>query len=425
MKDAAIIARARIPEARALALLRAHLDAHPDNHTRSGPLSPGLRAELARRISAAVPEARALLSAADALLWQVVASYEGILRRRAERWSQMTGHVAADPEDLAAAARYGCWRGLLRWQPGSGAAPLHWALQWAESAAQRDDSSGGDLVGGLSTQHRSRGWDRPRATLATARLDAPAPYGDGRILLHSLIPAPVVGDDLDTRLDLHQIRGRIEQAVAALPARAQAIIRARLEGEILSDIGARLGLSRERARQVEVEAIDAIRSSLSSGTLLPAADPRRYTRAARRPQTTPPAPDTVSGRVCALLQTDPAMTASTVAAQIGITPSSASAIAGKMRKIGAAPPKPEPPAPPPMPPGETRAPLSTRLPALVRAYPGLRISGAADALGSTVETIRSVAHDLRVAGVLLPYDPAHPGLYAAPIRIVSIPTLRP
>ena len=350
MKDAAIIARARIPEARALALLRAHLDAHPDNHTRSGPLSPGLRAELARRISAAVPEARALLSAADALLWQVVASYEGILRRRAERWSQMTGHVAADPEDLAAAARYGCWRGLLRWQPGSGAAPLHWALQWAESAAQRDDCTGGDLVGGLSTQHRSRGWDRPRATLATARLDAPAPYSDGRILLHALIPAPVSGDDLDTRLDLHQIQGRVEQAVAALPARAQQIVRARLEGEILSDIGARLGLSRERVRQIEAEALHAI-----APTIYPAPPPRTEADGPRADGQAAPIDPTMRG-----------------------------------------------------------AALRTRLLDLARDRPGLTSAEVATLLRAPWASVRPAAACLRSDGLLLPHDDRRPGIYPAP-----------
>ena len=349
-EDAAIIARARIPEARALALLSGLIDAHPDNHTRSGPLSPGLRAELARRISAAVPEARALLSAADALLWQVVASYEGILRRRAERWSQMTGYVAADPDDLAAAARYGCWRGLLRWQPDSGAAPLHWALQWAESAAQRDDSSAGDMAGGLSTKHRSRGWDRPVATLATARLDAPASYSDGRFLLHSLIPAPVSGDDLDTRLDLHQIRGRVEHAVAALPARAQQIVRARLEGEILSDIGARLGLSRERVRQIEAEALHAIAPGI-----YPAPPPRTAADGPRADGQAAPIDPTMRG-----------------------------------------------------------AALRARLLDLARDRPGLTSAEVATLLRAPWASVRPAAACLRSDGLLLPHDDRRPGIYPAP-----------
>ena len=403
-EDAATIARARVYEARALTLLRAAIDAHPDNHTRSGPLSPGLRAELARRISATNPEARALLSRADALLWGVVASYEGILRRHAERWSRLTGHVAADPDDLAAAARYGCWRGLLRWQPDSGAAPLHWALQWAESAAQRDDSSAGDMTGGLSTKHRSRGWDRPGATVARARLDAPAVAGGQRkeVLLHSLIPAPVAGDDIDTRLDLHQIRGRIEQAVAALPARAQAILRARLDGEILSDIGARLGISRERTRQIEAEALHAI-----APEIYPAPPPRSSADGPAAVEADPAMRGAVlRTRLLDLARERPGLTSAEVATALRAAYTAVRPAAAQLRADGLLLPHDDRrpgicPAPTDAPATVTAQPRGTVIDAVraaLTADPGADLAALAARIGTTTKSARATASILRMRG---------------------------
>jgi hypothetical protein len=219
------------------------------------------------------------------------------------------------------------------------------------------------MTGGLSTKHRSRGWDRPRATLATARLDAPAAAGGQRkeVLLHSLIPAPVVGDDLDTRLDLHQTRVRVEQAVAALPARAQAIIRARLEGDILSDIGARLGISRERARQIEAEALHAL-----APEIYPAPPPRTAADGPRADSQAAP--------------TDPTMR-------------------------GAA--------------------LRTRLLDLARERPGLTSAEAATLLRAPWASVRPAAACLRSDSLLLPHDDRRPGIYPAPTDAPATVTAQP
>ena len=424
--DIATIARARALEDRALALLSGALDAHPDSHG-PRPLSPGLRAELARRVSAAVPEARALLAEADALLWQIVATYESVIQRRAERWAQMVGSVAADPDDLAAAARLGCWRALLRWKQDGGSSPLHFALQWAESAAQRDNTTTGDLCGGLSTKRRSRGWNRPRATIA-ARLDAPirTPSGDPGAPLMEFVP----GDDADTdeHLHLYQLRQQVEQHVRHLHPRAQAIIRARLEGQFFDEIAASFGISRERVRQIESAAIDAIRRAVIPQPPPPPKPPRPPKPARVKPPAppkpprlpAPPAPGTVTARIADLLHADPAATTYTISTALGIDRNSASALAGKLRAAGMAPPRPPAPAPPPLPRTGT---LATDLIALVHADPGVSVAAAIVSLGSTEASVRTVVDALRRAGALLPHDPARPGLYTEK-RLAKIPTLR-
>lgn len=403
-QDAATIARARALEDRALALLSGALDAHPDNHTARGPLSPGLRSELARRISAANPEARALLSEADALLWQIVATYEAAIRHRARGWSRMTAAVGSDPDDLAAAARLGCWRGLLRWRPDGGSAPLHFALQWAESTAQRDNTTTGDLCGGLSTRERSRGWRRPRSVIA-ARLDAPirTPSGDPGARLIEFVS----GADADPadQISLRQLWQQVERCVSGLHPRAQEVLRARLAGQTLTEIGESLGISRERTRQIEAAALVAIREALGVAPVPPPPPPPPVLCA--RPAA-PPAPGTIAARVAKLLQAEPAATASTIAAKLGINPKSASALAGRLRAEGHAPPRPASPAPPPI---ARTGTLATDLAALIGAYPGISVAAAVIALASTEASVRTVVKVLQARGVVAPHDPARPGLH--------------
>lgn len=90
-------------------------------------------------------------------------------------------------------------------------------------------------------------------------LDRPIGLDEGAAL-HELIPAPEVEpfEDLEVPLDL----GALRAAVARLPEREREIIRLRygLDGKPLSlaQIGRRLGITRERARQIEAEALERL-----------------------------------------------------------------------------------------------------------------------------------------------------------------------
>jgi RNA polymerase primary sigma factor len=78
--------------------------------------------------------------------------------------------------------------------------------------------------------------------------------------LHELIAAPEVEpfEDIEVPLHLEALR----TAVARLPEREREIIRLRygLEGEPLSlaQVGRRLGITRERVRQIEAEALERL-----------------------------------------------------------------------------------------------------------------------------------------------------------------------
>jgi RNA polymerase primary sigma factor len=90
-------------------------------------------------------------------------------------------------------------------------------------------------------------------------LDRPVGLDEGAPL-HEFIPAPDVEPFEDVEVPLHL--EALRTAVARLPEREREIIRLRygLEGEPLSlaQVGRRLGITRERVRQIEAEALERL-----------------------------------------------------------------------------------------------------------------------------------------------------------------------
>lgn len=68
-----------------------------------------------------------------------------------------------------------------------------------------------------------------------------------------------------------QLRGRLDAAVAALPPRLATVIRLRFgldaddDGIIFREVGKAIGLNRERARQLEVEALRLLKDAMTRG----------------------------------------------------------------------------------------------------------------------------------------------------------------
>jgi len=126
---------------------------------------------------------------------------------------------------------------------------------------------GTDEVKGAYTREIARELDVPVAQVRSVReaprtvtsLDRPVGLNDG-VPLHELIPAPELETFEDVEVPLHL--EALRSAVARLPDREREIILLRygLEGEPLSlaDIGRRLGITRERVRQIETEALERL-----------------------------------------------------------------------------------------------------------------------------------------------------------------------
>jgi hypothetical protein len=114
----------------------------------------------------------------------------------------------------------------------------------------------------------------------TAMLSLDEVAGDGSATLGDLLAADVdVVDDVDARLSADTLH----QAVAQLPGRLRMLIELRygMSGEdphSLAEIGRSLGLTRERVRQLEGRALDALAASVAARRPRRRRDPRSDTR---------------------------------------------------------------------------------------------------------------------------------------------------
>jgi len=100
------------------------------------------------------------------------------------------------------------------------------------------------------------------AARASTSLDAPVGDGDDAVLGDF-----VAGDELlpDEAVELHLRSEALRRAIAALPQREREVVTMRyglagIEAQTLEEIGRRLGLTRERVRQIELEALRRLAS---------------------------------------------------------------------------------------------------------------------------------------------------------------------
>lgn len=295
-RDEADVLAAQAIETLALTELDDRIERYHDDRGWNGDRSRGINAEAVRAILAAdkrsgspdpaLRSARARIEQADALYWGVVARWGDLPLRLAKKWCHKAPRgITWDADDLAGAARIGLHRGLLRYQADGGAGPRTWAVRWAESYAQRDNSSHGDLSGSAAV----RGGFRRPAVLRAARLDAPLLDGrDGKtdVRLLDMVAAPAAADVGDA-LDLARARADLQQRLADLPERQRiAFVRHEIDGRTMVQIGAEdLGCSRERVRQLVneaarrlgpdvEEALDLLRGHEASTAPLPRPKPR-------------------------------------------------------------------------------------------------------------------------------------------------------
>ena len=107
-----------------------------------------------------------------------------------------------------------------------------------------------------------------RLSGADMQLDAPMSGEDGPTRGESLIdPAPRPDEIVAERIDAERRRAELQRALLGLNQRELRIVRERRlreDGVTLEALGARLGISKERVRQIEARALDKLRRLLTN-----------------------------------------------------------------------------------------------------------------------------------------------------------------
>jgi RNA polymerase sigma factor (sigma-70 family) len=170
------------------------------------------------------------------------------------------------PEDLLSEAQIGFLDGVARFDPAACWQLTTYAIHRIRSTVQRAKANTGNAIripvglreGGAKGAKALPGDNKRvmamRAALGMCSLDAPIGDDDGGTLGDM-----TAGDD-DTEATVadnewnEETGAVLAEIMAALPEKFAGVLRRRADGETLDQVGAALGVSRERARQLEVEA---------------------------------------------------------------------------------------------------------------------------------------------------------------------------
>jgi len=200
--------------------------------------------------------------------------------------------------DLIQEGNIGLMKAVDRWQPGRGLRFSTYATWWIRQAVGRGVADYGrtirlpvhavEAIGKIERQRRAfrerEGReptevelsalagipaDKMRLLLEAARLpfslDAPTGDDDDNTTVREFVTDRSVPSPEDEVL-ASEMAGRLEQALAPLNAREQEVLRLRFglasdREHTLAEVGRRLGLSRERVRQIESRALAKLRRS--------------------------------------------------------------------------------------------------------------------------------------------------------------------
>lgn len=135
-------------------------------------------------------------------------------------------HLDSYGQEITSWALFAVWRALATWEPQK-ASLAHWLSLYSFGFAGR-----------LLSKIR----------LDTVSLFEPVQEGEEATLLDTL---PSLGPGPEEVL----FRRVLQEALATLPERHRDVLKRRLQGQTLEEIGQELGLSRERVRQLETLAI--------------------------------------------------------------------------------------------------------------------------------------------------------------------------
>lgn len=211
------------------------------------------------------------------LIWSVIHKY---------KWSSL------DRDDLFAEGVCGMLRAARKFDASKGMKFTTYAVTWIRQCIGRAVEQSGairipshyqdtlralwrakdELGEGATTESLQEllGWDSKKIALALEverntrlfELDAPISThsykGDGKETLGIEMLASSEHDPAQIVVS-QQSNDALWALVDLLPARSAQILRARLEGKTLSDVGQKFGISRERTRQIELDALKTLR----------------------------------------------------------------------------------------------------------------------------------------------------------------------
>jgi RNA polymerase sigma factor (sigma-70 family) len=188
-----------------------------------------------------------------------VAAQMGIVYAIARRFRWAVGS-SLDEADLVQAGAIGLMRALERFEPERGFTFATYATHWIRQAIGRAIMNGGRTIRiPVHEQDKLRREGQP-LPCATLSLDAPIRGHEAHTLGDSIAASELSPEDAVADAETIKSVAVTEAAIRALPERLQYIVRRRFfEDATLQAIGDELGMSRERVRQLERQALSQLR----------------------------------------------------------------------------------------------------------------------------------------------------------------------
>jgi RNA polymerase sigma factor (sigma-70 family) len=175
------------------------------------------------------------------------ADHLGLVHRIARRY-RWACCAALEYEDLVQLGTLGLLRAVEKFDPDRGVAFSTYASRWIKHTIRRGIQNQRRLVAVPVAQQAQAEWLPPEVTVGIADKT-----GDGRLaVVLGSPPPPHLGE-----------AGDIAKAFAAMrDERTQDVVWLRMHAETLDEIGADLGVTRQRAAQIEAAGIAAARCRL-------------------------------------------------------------------------------------------------------------------------------------------------------------------
>lgn len=199
--------------------------------------------ELAQRIKAGEKDLIGQLWEQTERLLRFLIERELVATDKAER-AEAAGVTR---EDLLQEAFFALLQAVEAYDPASGFAFVSF-LKWPVK----------NVVNNALGIRTKKGREDPLASASS--IDAPIGGEDDEPLLSFLADTEDPIAEAEDRLFREELRKELERSLAELPEREAEVIRARYyEDQTIEQVGDRVGCSAERARQIEQEALDALR----------------------------------------------------------------------------------------------------------------------------------------------------------------------